>query len=60
MLDVESPESTLDYPSDHRPDVIFMDHLMSGTDGLVTYQLLGINPCEQSSQNSQLAEVKVT
>ncbi len=29
----ESAESTLDYLKAHRPDVIFMDHLMPGTDG---------------------------
>ena len=29
----ESAESALDYLSAHRPDVIFMDHLMPGSDG---------------------------
>ena len=30
----ESAEDALDYLTDHRPDVIFMDHLMPGMDGL--------------------------
>ena len=30
----ESAEAAIDYLSSNRPDVIFMDHLMTGMDGL--------------------------
>jgi CheY-like chemotaxis protein len=40
----ESAESALDYLRDHRPDVIFMDHLMSGMDGLQAVQAIKNDP----------------
>ena len=40
----ESAESALDYLRDHRPDVIFMDHVMSGMDGLQAVQVIKSDP----------------
>lgn len=47
LLDVdtaESAESALEYLSDHRPDVIFMDHLMPGMDGFQAVTAIKNNP----------------
>jgi len=41
---VESAEDAIEYLSDHRPDVIFMDHQMSGMDGLQAVKLIKNNP----------------
>jgi len=41
---VESAENALDYLSDHRPDVIFMDHLMPGMDGFEAVTAIKNNP----------------
>ena len=46
-LDVETAESAetaLDYLNDHRPDVIFMDHLMPGMDGFQAVTAIKKNP----------------
>ena len=40
----ESAEDALDYLSDHRPDVIFMDHLMPGMDGFEAVSAIKRNP----------------
>ncbi len=40
----DSAESALDYMKDGRPDVIFMDHLMPGMDGLQAVQILKADP----------------
>jgi len=40
----ESAESALLYLRDHRPDVIFMDHVMSGMDGLAAVQAIKSDP----------------
>ncbi len=40
----ESAESALDYLKDHHPDVIFMDHLMPGMDGLQAVREIKANP----------------
>jgi len=47
QLDVETAESAedaLQYLSDHRPDVIFMDHMMPGMDGFEAVQAIKDNP----------------
>ncbi len=41
---VESAEQALEYLSHHRPDVIFMDHLMPGMDGFQAVQAIKNNP----------------
>ena len=41
---VESAESALEYLNDHRPDVIFMDHLMPGMDGFEAVSAIKNNP----------------
>lgn len=41
---VESAEQAIDYLGDHRPDVIFMDHQMSGMDGLQAVRVIKNNP----------------
>src|SRR5918995_1577671 len=41
---VESAESAIDYLTDHRPDVIFMDHQMPGMDGLQAVKIIKNNP----------------
>jgi CheY-like chemotaxis protein len=41
---VESAESALEYLNDHRPDVIFMDHLMPGMDGFEAVTAIKNNP----------------
>lgn len=40
----ESAESALDYLNTHRPDVIFMDHLMPGMDGFEAVIAIKNNP----------------
>jgi CheY-like chemotaxis protein len=40
----DSAESALEYLKDHRPDVIFMDHLMPGMDGLQAVREIKANP----------------
>ena len=40
----ESAEDALDYLSSRRPDVIFMDHQMSGMDGLQAVKLIKTEP----------------
>jgi len=40
----ESAETALEYLNDHRPDVIFMDHLMPGMDGLEAVSAIKNNP----------------
>ncbi len=40
----ESAESALDYLNAHRPDVIFMDHLMPGMDGFEAVSAIKNNP----------------
>jgi CheY-like chemotaxis protein len=40
----DSAESALDYMKDGHPDVIFMDHLMPGMDGLQAVQILKADP----------------
>jgi len=44
----ESAESALDYLREHRPDVIFMDHVMSGMDGLKAVQAIKADPATAS------------
>ncbi|HEX3838237.1 MAG TPA: response regulator [Steroidobacteraceae bacterium] len=40
----ESAELALEYLRTHRPDAIFMDHMMSGMDGLQAVQAIKSNP----------------
>ena len=40
----ESAESALEYLNDHRPDVIFMDHMMPGMDGFEAVTAIKNNP----------------
>jgi CheY-like chemotaxis protein len=40
----ESAEDALDYLCEHRPDVIFMDHLMPGMDGFEAVSAIKSNP----------------
>jgi len=40
----ESAETALEYLKDHHPDVIFMDHLMPGMDGLQAVREIKANP----------------
>ncbi len=40
----ESAEQALEYLTDHRPDVIFMDHLMPGMDGFEAVRAIKANP----------------
>jgi CheY-like chemotaxis protein len=40
----ESAEQAIDYLGEHRPDVIFMDHLMPGMDGFQALQSIKSNP----------------
>ncbi len=40
----DSAESALEYLRDHRPDVIFMDHLMPGMNGLQAVREIKANP----------------
>ena len=45
MVDTaESAETALEYLNDHRPDVIFMDHMMPGMDGLQAVSAIKNNP----------------
>lgn len=41
---VETAEQAIDYLTRHRPDVIFMDHLMPGMDGFQAVQAIKNNP----------------
>src|SRR6476659_9972468 len=40
----ENAESAIEYLASHRPDVIFMDHLMPGMDGFQAVQAIKNNP----------------
>jgi CheY-like chemotaxis protein len=40
----DSAEAALEYLKDHHPDVIFMDHLMPGMDGLQAVREIKANP----------------
>src|SRR6188768_425247 len=40
----ESAENAIEYLTQHRPDVIFMDHLMPGMDGFQAVQAIKNNP----------------
>src|SRR6185312_12362549 len=40
----ESAEAAIDYLGNHRPDVIFMDHMMPGMDGFQAVQAIKNNP----------------
>src|SRR5882672_9475536 len=40
----ESAETAISYLAHHRPDVIFMDHLMPGMDGFQAVQAIKNNP----------------
>lgn len=40
----ESAEAALEYLADHRPDVVFMDHLMPGMDGFEAVTAIKNNP----------------
>ena len=40
----ESAEQALEYLGHHRPDVIFMDHMMPGMDGFEAVQTIKANP----------------
>ncbi len=44
----DSAESALEYLKDHHPDVIFMDHLMPGMDGLQAVREIKANPARAS------------
>jgi CheY-like chemotaxis protein len=44
----DSAESALDYLREHRPDVIFMDHVMSGMDGLRAVEVIKSDPTTAS------------
>jgi len=41
---VENAEAAIEYLSHHRPDVIFMDHMMPGMDGFEAVQTIKNNP----------------
>lgn len=41
---VESAEAALEYLIDHRPDVVFMDHMMPGMDGFEAVAAIKNNP----------------
>jgi len=47
-LAVESAEEAIEYLEDKRPDVIFMDHMMPGMDGLEATQTIKNNPKTES------------
>ncbi len=44
VANAESAEQALEYLADHRPDVIFMDHMMPGMDGFEALQAIKNNP----------------
>src|SRR5262245_54345089 len=41
---VETAEQAIEFLNQHRPDVIFMDHLMPGMDGFQAVQAIKANP----------------
>jgi CheY-like chemotaxis protein len=47
-LAVESAEEAIEYLEEQRPDVIFMDHMMPGMDGLEATQTIKNNPKTKS------------
>ncbi len=44
VVSVESAEQAIEYLAHHRPDVIFMDHMMPGMDGFQAVQTIKNNP----------------
>ncbi|MGH8217238.1 MAG: response regulator [Steroidobacteraceae bacterium] len=44
VVGAESAEQAIEYLGNHRPDVIFMDHLMPGMDGFQAVQTIKNNP----------------
>ncbi|HEY2590602.1 MAG TPA: response regulator [Steroidobacteraceae bacterium] len=44
VVSVESAEQAIEYLGHHRPDVIFMDHMMPGMDGFQAVQTIKNNP----------------
>ncbi|MGH8261251.1 MAG: response regulator, partial [Steroidobacteraceae bacterium] len=44
VVSVESAEQAIEYLAHHRPDAIFMDHLMPGMDGFQAVQAIKNNP----------------
>lgn len=44
VVSAESAEQAIEYLAHHRPDVIFMDHLMPGMDGFQAVQAIKNNP----------------
>jgi len=62
-----SAEDALEFLSTHRPDAIFMDHMMKGMDGLVATSVIKKNPatahipvvmCTSNDGEAYLAEAK--
>jgi CheY-like chemotaxis protein len=45
---VESAEIALDYLNASKPDVIFMDHLLTGMDGLAAVRIIKANPATRN------------
>jgi CheY-like chemotaxis protein len=46
----DSAEAALEYLEQNRPDVIFMDHVMAGMDGLSAVQLIKKTPRSHPSR----------